>query len=149
VSEKNPILRAVDVADYILKRKGSMTAMKLQKLVYYSQVWSLVWTERELFRERIEAWANGPVVPSLYRKHRGHFKVSPGFFGGEPSRLSDDQRDVINRVLDFYGEKDPQWLSNLTHMESPWKNARVGLDGGDRSNNVITKEAIVEYYSSL
>jgi uncharacterized phage-associated protein len=66
-----PQLRAIDVADYILKHLGSMTAMKLEKLVYYSQVWSLVWTERELFRERIEAWANGPVIPSLYRLHRG------------------------------------------------------------------------------
>jgi uncharacterized phage-associated protein len=144
-----PQLRAIDVADYILKRKGSMTAMKLEKLVYYSQVWSLVWTERELFREKIEAWANGPVIPSLYRLHRGRFKVVPGFFGGNPARLSDEQRDVVDRVLDFYGDKDPQWLSNLSHMEKPWIEARKGLAPDDRSANVITKEKIIEYYSSL
>jgi len=144
-----PSVRAVDVADYILKRKGSMTAMKLQKLVYYSQVWSLVWTERELFRERIEAWANGPVVPSLYRLHRGHFKIGPKFFAGDPNKLSEEQRDVIDRVLGFYGDKDPQWLSNLTHMELPWKNARNGLSDGEQGSNVISKESIVEYYTSL
>jgi len=126
-----------------------MTAMKLEKLVYYSQVWSLVWTEKELFRERIEAWANGPVVPSLYRLHRGHFKISPGFFEGNPGRLNDEQRDVIDRVLSFYGEKDPQWLSNLTHMEKPWQDAREGLAPGERGGNTITKESIMEYYSSL
>lgn len=142
-------VRAIDVADYILKRRGSMTAMKLEKLVYYSQVWSLVWTEKELFRERIEAWANGPVVPSLYRLHRGHFKISPGFFEGNPGRLNDEQRDVIDRVLSFYGEKDPQWLSNLTHMEKPWQDAREGLAPGERGGNTITKESIMEYYSSL
>jgi uncharacterized phage-associated protein len=145
----HPQLKAIDVADYILKRAGSMTAMKLQKLVYYSQVWSLVWTERELFRERIEAWANGPVVPSLYRLHRGHFKVRPGFFGGDPTKLGDEQRDVINRVLSFYGEKDPQWLSNLSHLELPWKQARSGMKVGERGSNVISKESIIEYYSSL
>jgi len=144
-----PQLRAIDVADYILKRKGSMTAMKLEKLVYYSQVWSLVWTEKELFRERIEAWANGPVVPSLYRLHRGHFKIGPGFFEGNPARLSEEQRDVINRVLAFYGDKDPQWLSNLSHMEKPWQSAREGLAPGERGGNTITKESIIEYYSSL
>lgn len=149
MSAKNPFVRAIDVADYILKSKGSMTAMKLQKLVYYSQVWSIVWTERELFRERVEAWANGPVVRSLYRVHRGHFKVGPGFFQGEPARLNADQRDVIDRVLGFYGDKDPQWLSNLTHLELPWKNARRGLKPGERSANVITKESIFEYYSNL
>jgi len=141
--------RAVDVADYILKCQGSMTAMKLEKLVYYSQVWSLVWTEKELFRERIEAWANGPVVPSLYRLHRGHFKIGPGFFKGTPSKLSEEQQDVVNRVLAFYGDKDPQWLSNLSHMEQPWISARHGLVPGERGGNTITKESIMEFYSSL
>ena len=55
-----------DVAAYILKKQGEMSAMKLQKLVYYSQAWSLVWDEKPLFRAQIEAWANGPVVRSLY-----------------------------------------------------------------------------------
>lgn len=67
---------AHDVAAYILKRMGQMTAMKLQKLVYYSQAWSLVWDEAPLFNERIEAWANGPVVRELYEAHRGQFQVS-------------------------------------------------------------------------
>ena len=126
-----------------------MTAMKLQKLVYYSQVWSLVWTEKELFRERIEAWANGPVIPSLYRLHRGVFKVSAGFFEGQIGRINDGKREVIDKVLKFYGDKDPQWLSNLTHMEKPWIDARKGLAIGERGANTISKESIVEYYSSL
>jgi len=46
-----------DVAAYILKKQGEMSAMKLQKLVYYSQAWSLVWDEKPLFRAQIEAWA--------------------------------------------------------------------------------------------
>jgi len=60
-----------DVARYILKHTGPVTAWKLQKLVYYSQAWSLVWDVRPLFPERIEAWANGPVCPELYAQHRG------------------------------------------------------------------------------
>ena len=71
-----------DVAAYILGRCGPMTAMKLQKLVYYSQAWSLVWDERPLFPESIEAWANGPVVPALYDRHRGAFKLNAWPIGG-------------------------------------------------------------------
>ena len=64
-----------DVAAYILEHHGPMTAMKLQKLVFtYSQAWSLVWDEQALFPERIEAWANGPVVPALYDQHRRRFR---------------------------------------------------------------------------
>src|SRR5207244_218694 len=65
-----------DVAKYILKQVQRTSAMKLQKLMYYSQAWSLVWDEAPLFPEKICAWANGPVVPELYAKHRGEFQVS-------------------------------------------------------------------------
>jgi len=48
-------VRAVDVADYILQERGTMSAMKLQKLVFYSQAWHLVWEDTELFPEEIQA----------------------------------------------------------------------------------------------
>jgi uncharacterized phage-associated protein len=51
-----------DVAEYILEKVGETTAMKLQKLVYYSQAWHLAWTEQPLFKDKIEAWCNGPVI---------------------------------------------------------------------------------------
>ena len=55
-----------NVVQYILKKAGPMSAMKLQKLVYYCQAWSLVWDEEQLFKDEIQAWANGPVAPYLY-----------------------------------------------------------------------------------
>jgi uncharacterized phage-associated protein len=142
-------VRATDVADYILDRMGPMSAMKLQKLAYYSQAWSLVWTEEPLFEERIEAWAHGPVVRHLYNAHRGFYRLWPKFFSGNPNNLSEEQRDVIDRVIAFYGSKDPQWLSDLTHMEDPWRNAREGMEDGVRGEREITKEAMLEYYSGL
>ena len=65
-----------DVAAYVLQQKGPMTTWKLQKLVYYCQAWSLVREDEELFPEEIEAWANGPVVPLLYAKHRSEYKIN-------------------------------------------------------------------------
>lgn len=57
---------ALDVAQYILEQQGPMPAMKLHKLLYYAQAWSLVWDDEPLFPERIEAWINGPVIPDLF-----------------------------------------------------------------------------------
>ncbi len=54
-----------DVVKYILHRKGKIVAIKLHKLLYYSQAWALVWDERPLFHARIEAWANGPLFRSF------------------------------------------------------------------------------------
>lgn len=138
---------ADDVAAFILERQGEMTAMKLQKLVYYCQAWSLVWDEQPLFVEEIEAWANGPVVRSLYAQHRGHFRVRE--WTGNTQKLSENQRDTILKVLEFYGPMPAQVLSDLTHSEEPWRKARVGLAVDERGSRVISHADMVEYYSSL
>jgi uncharacterized phage-associated protein len=142
---------AHDVAAYILESQGEMSAMKLQKLVYYSQAWHLVWDEEPLFRERIEAWANGPVVPMLYQAHRGQFKVgtSGTWSHGDSSKLTQSQKGSINAVLKFYGDKTGAWLSELAHRERPWREARAGLAPGERGQQEITKVVLAEYYGGL
>ncbi len=145
------MVSAFDVSVYILSKREKMSAMKLQKLCYYAQAWSLVWDDAPLFREPIEAWANGPVCPDLYAAHRGSFEVGPALFNdrGSPSVFSPEQQETIDEVLKFYGDKSSHWLSELTHAEEPWKAAREGLRPGERGNAVITHAAMAEYYSSL
>lgn len=137
-----------DVAHYILSKRGEMTAMKLQKLVYYCQAWHLVWSEKSLFDSEIQAWANGPVIYDLYRSHKGQFKVA-AWPRGDAEVLQDDERISIDVVLDFYGDKSAHWLSELTHRESPWKDARTNVEIGERSSAVITNQALFEYYDGL
>lgn len=146
---KNARVSVFDVAEYILEKVGTVTAMKLQKLVYYSQAWSLVWDEAPLFEEPIEAWANGPVVRELYDRHRGQYQVAAGQFKKKPRKLAKKQRETVNAVLEYYGDKSSQWLSDLTHGESPWKIARGDLGPGERGDNEITPDLMMEYYSSL
>jgi uncharacterized phage-associated protein len=138
-----------DVAALILDRLGEMTAMKLQKLVYYSQVWHLVWEEKPLFEEPIEAWANGPVVPALYDKHRGEFKVSSWRKWGSAENLDGSEIESIDVVLERYGPLPAHTLSELTHQETPWLDARQGLAPGERGNRVISQESMYEFYDSL
>lgn len=141
-------LSAFDVASYILKQLGELTTMKLHKLLYYCQAWSLVWDERPLFNDDIEAWANGPVVSRLFAFHRGQYSLT-SLPLGNPDLLNIRQKDTVNAVLKFYGHKSAQWLIELTHMESPWNNARIGLAPMERGNKVISLESMAEYYSAL
>lgn len=136
-----------DVAAYILSKAGRMTAMKLQKLAYYSHAWHLVWEERPLFDSRIEAWANGPVVVELYQQHRGQFVLES--WNGDPEVLDDGERSTIDVVLEYYGDKTAHQLSELTHRERPWQEARGGLPAGARSNAEITNGSLHEYYVGL
>lgn len=140
-----------DVAVYILDKTGPISAMKLQKLIYYCQVWSLVWDDDALFGEKIEAWMSGPVVRVLYEKHRGKFKVSANDFNEFQSgeQFTENQKETIDIVLKSYANKSAQWLSDQTHSEQPWKTAREGLLDTERGTKEIALDSIAEYYSSL
>ena len=138
-----------DVAKYILEKMGELSTMKLQKLCYYAQAWSLVWDDRPLFNEEFEAWANGPVCPDLFFFSQGSFSIKSEDMCGDSSNLSPSQLNTIDSVIDYYGNKNAQWLSQLTHMEAPWKEAREGFPPGAICHNIITKESMAMYYGSL
>lgn len=137
-----------DVAAYILERMETMTTMKLQKLVYYSQAWSLVWDEKPLFEEDIQAWANGPVIRELFDYHRGMYEIS-AIPIGNPRLLNQVQQETVDAILEYYGHRSAQWLIELTHMEGPWIQARKGLLPLERGNRIIPLDTMADYYSSL
>jgi uncharacterized phage-associated protein len=143
--------RMEDVAAYILTKIGPITAMKLQKLCYYAQAWHLAWEDQQLFDSRIEAWANGPVIPELYRQHRGRLHLSPGDIAGDPARLAGAEQESIDLVLDFYGEMTAHHLCVLTHREDPWRQARAEarLSPMERGAAEIPSGAMHEYFRSL
>lgn len=141
-------MSVLDVATYILKKIGEMTTMKLQKLVYYSQAWSLVWDEKPLFEEQIEAWANGPVVRTLYDYHQGQYVIA-SIAIGNIDVLNPEQKETINAIIKYYGDKSSQWLMDLTLMEDPWRIARKGMDDIERGSRIIRWDTMAEYYSSL
>ena len=141
-----------DVAAYILDKLGTMSAMKLQKLCYYSYGYHLAWEERALFPERFQAWANGPVCPPLYAMHRGHFQVSPGAIGASAdNQLDAGERESIDLVLSSYGDFTAHQLSAMTHRAGPWVAARerAGAAPLDRSTEELSDEEIFEYFDVL
>lgn len=140
----------LDVAEYAssLLAKTS-TYMKLQKIVYYSQVESLVHYGRPLFCEKILAWRGGPVVQELFNLHKGLKYLNHSSPLGNPSHLSIEQKACINWAIDKYGKLDGDTLSHLTHIETPWKNARKGISIDSSSNKEITIKSMKRYYSNL
>ncbi len=139
-----------DVAKYILKKTGPISAMKLQKLVYYSQAWAVVWDDEPIFNEKIEAWSNGPVVRELYYEHQGVFTVTENTFqAGDPENIEEQHKETINAIIKAFSKKSGQWLSDQTHSEPPWLDAREGIDDTERGNHEIPLSAMSEYYGSL
>ena len=139
-----------DVAAYILEKTGCISTWKLQKLCYYSQAWSLAWTEKELFPEDFEAWSNGPVCHELFGAHKGLFMIErKDLSRGNSSNLTAEEKDTIDVVLKDYSSMSPYELRELSHNENPYKMARIGLADGDPSSRIITKSSMGDFYGSL
>jgi uncharacterized phage-associated protein/predicted RNase H-like HicB family nuclease len=142
------IISVHDLAAYILGTRGPMDAMKLQKLLYYCQAWSLAWDDVPLFREHIQAWVEGPVVREAFELHQGDFKVHVHPLG-DAGRVVGRAMLVADAVLDFYGVMSGTALSNLSHSEAPWRDARTGLAPTEKGNTEIRPNSMRTFYASL
>lgn len=126
----------------------SITHLKLQKVVYYAQAWALVLLTRPLFDEDFQAWAHGPVIESLYNEYKQHgWNAIPA--PEETPEFEEDVEDLLSEVWDTYGDFSAKHLERLTHQEAPWKDARGDLPMEARSNAIISKQSMRNYYSAL
>jgi uncharacterized phage-associated protein len=140
-------MSVVDVAQYILDVTGPLDTMKLQKLTYYAQAWAMVWNNGQpLFDEDFEAWMDGPVCPELYRLHAGQYTIKT--LRAIPS-LTRKQKAMIDAALKYYARFSGNQLSELTHVEQPWRDARALTPKGARSKAVIAKEVMRTFYDAL
>lgn len=141
-------LKAKDVAAYILEKKGSLTGYQLQKLLYYCQAWSLVFSGAPLFDDLIEAWEHGPVVASVSRLHQHLYWVNRCHIpDSDSARIPLESQCVIDAVLDAYGNYSGDQLERLTHSEAPWSDAYNGRTGFDSAP--ISLDAMRSYYAAL
>lgn len=144
---------ACEVADWfrgaVDRASGdSITHLKLQKLVYYAQAWSLALLGRPLFEEDVRAWAHGPVALSVWHAFKDH-----GWDALPPPEANpefdDETTELLRDVLRSYGEHSAKKLEELTHGEDPWLHARGGLPPEAKSHAVIPKEHMAQYYRQL
>jgi uncharacterized phage-associated protein len=148
-----PMRSAFDIASYLLSKSrevciGSITPLKLQKLLYYSQAWSLVLRKKRLFREDLEAWIHGPVVPHVYQifKRYGFLELLSPF---STESLELDETRILDEVLKTYGMRSAKFLENLSHSEYPWVRAREGLSPIQKSRKKISLKDMMIYYSQF
>jgi len=143
---------ALEVAHYFLRKGGedgtSISNKKLQKLLYYAQAWTKVFSGERLFDEPIEAWVHGPAIRSVYGEFRG-FEFGPIDPTVVPTEELDfgDNKETLNEIWRVYGKYDANYLEMLTHNEEPWKEARNGLEIDESSSNEISLGTMQSFYA--
>ncbi|MDP8753907.1 Panacea domain-containing protein [Serratia marcescens] len=145
------MLTCFDVAEYFLahcdEESGDLISnLKLQKLSYYAQGFSLALLGRPLFNEKIEAWMHGPVVPDLYHHYKEHGNGAlpvPDNFNTE--KFSEDEMGLLDEVYKVYGQFSAWKLRNMSHEEAPW--VKTYIEGA--ASQEIKPEIMSEFFKTL
>ena len=135
------------ISDFFLS-KEEMTQKKLQKICYYAYSWYLTLYDNYLFDDgKFEAWVHGPVNRKLYNKYKSYgWRNIPK--QKEPD-LNDLEIKFLNLIYNTFSEFDGDQLESMTHSETPWIEARKGLEPEIPSNNIICDETIRSFYNNL
>ena len=139
---------------YIFNRAEEVTPLALQKLLYFAQCICLAIIGEELFPDECEAWAHGPVYRRVYELFK-EFKYNPidddrfVIFSSAHDCLSEDEKKVLDITIDTFGMYSGKVLETITHKEKPWINARKNYEPGERSDEIISKMDMKNYYLSI
>lgn len=159
----------LDVADFtilnMINMGISISPLKLQKMLYYIQAWHLVYFQKTpLFSDIPEAWVNGPVYDTVYRKFKSICLLYEDLASvnsylkntkkqiekiKEKIHFSDNQIEFLSAIYYKYGCMSHDKLVLMTHMETPWRDARKGLNDFEYSENIISHESMYKYYKNI
>lgn len=147
----NPDARpALDMANFLIDLSGyTKTPMQVQKMTYIAHGYSLALRNKPLFRDQVEAWDHGPVIPSIYDAFKGWgFNPIPEVSDPLSAQLTADERTLLEMILAEYGKYCGYYLSQLTHDDgkrtTPW--AECYAKGKNSIiPNTITKTYYEEY----
>ena len=157
------ILSPMDVAKYIIAEFYSkdkeidegvsegISNLKLQKLLYFCQAFSLAKLDKPMFSGDIYAWQYGPVVKEVYEAYK-EYKNNP-LPKPESERhsitIADEYKKVIDKVLQTFGGYSAIRLMNITHShKQPWKKFEGDIKKGKR-DIVIPQKEIQKYYEPI
>lgn len=132
-------------------RDRPISNLSLQKLAYFAHGWHLALVGEPLVNDTFEAWEYGPVLSELYHRYKGFSSNPipadhPLVASEKPLNNKDISSQIIDRVLEVYGDQTSFGLVELSHdPRGPWYPAYH--DPGISSN--IPNDSIRDYFRSL
>ena len=135
----------------IAKDRGvTLTNMQVQKIVYIAHGYSLAILHKPLFKQHVEAWRWGPVIPDLYHSLR---RYGAGIVDNpipviNMDSINETDQKLLSTVLDAYGRFTGPQLSTMTHREgTPWH--EVYEPNAMFNSNTIHNDRIERHYTEL
>ena len=132
------------VINYLVETsdEGTVTHLKLQKLLYYAQGFHLAMHKEPLFGDDFNAWAKGPVIPSVYQEYKTYgSNPIPRNDEFDISDYDEELQDFLDMIIITFGNYRAFELSDISHEEPPYKNTK--------QNCIIKKQLMADYFSEV
>ncbi len=147
---------ALDVANYIVwyvdtNKLGTVTPLKLQKILYYVYTTYLKKNDKPLFDDCFEKWQYGPVVTDVYHTFKmhgfNHISTPKPRLENDPSKFlgirkidfdpnlflnNNDFIEDANNVINNLVKKGAFDLVEMTHVEPAWKDFEKEIISGKK-----------------
>ena len=138
---------AVELAKYIVRRcldEGCpVSNLQLQKIMYFIQRDFLQKEDRSAFREDIEAWRFGPVVPKVYYLFCGSGAMPIHIVSPVVDVITNDDIKMIDIIVEDKRSKDPWDLVEETHKKNgPWD---LTYQNGKGFRQIISRDIIKKH----
>lgn len=91
--------------------------MKLQKLLFFSQLISLAQNGETLFDERFSAFENGMVVEPVRKMYKDNLN---NILNYKSQKLNEKQVEILELTKKIYGMEDADTLSEMSHEFTYW-----------------------------
>ena len=146
---------ARQITNWFIQRAASdgkvFSIVSLLKLAYISYGWYLETKNETLFRNRIEAWSSGPVIPDICKTFRSQGINSRQVIPEYKMVTEPEDVDFLEQIYNIYGQIPYDQLFRLTQESgSPWETARKwGGQYAEIPDEIIKAHYIVKRNLSL
>lgn len=135
-------MNALDVANQLLHAHGTtipLTNLRLNKLVFFTQVESLRRTQHPCFLDDIEAWECGPMIPAVYDSFDQYGSNQIAVETYVPA-LTEQEQTLIADIAKRYGRLSVYDLVRLSHRRGgAWQRVY-----SPRDHAVIAPDVLLE-----
>lgn len=113
--------------------------LRIQKLLYFIQAYTLVKFGYPAFEAEIEAWPYGPVVPEVYFAYKNNYFLNSSELEVE---LDPNIEEAISIVVNAFRNWGDFKLVDLTHSYTTWSDKVSSL----YNDKKITKKEIKDFH---
>lgn len=141
---------ALDISKWFIIRFEDryITTSKLQRLLYYSEVWTLVLLNRVLLKEEFEAWSLGPTIKEVFNDYKVYENKKILNIQVLGISISRSILNILEQVYLTYGSMEDSFLEISSQNDTPWITARKDLSDEERCHNTISKLEIKIYFKN-